>query len=39
MNYNYELKCIELENKKNPQKADSAEFRKEIVEKIENEIN
>lgn len=30
---------IELENKKNPQKADSAEFRKEIVEKIENEIN
>lgn len=30
---------IELENKKNPQKTDSAEFRKEIVEKIENEIN
>ncbi len=29
---------IELENKKNPQ-ANSAEFRKEIVEKIENEIN
>ena len=29
---------IELENKKNPL-ADAAEFRKEIVEKIENEIN
>ncbi len=29
---------IELENKKNPL-TDSAEFRKEIVEKIENEIN
>ncbi len=29
---------IELENKKNPL-ANSAEFRKEIVEKIENEIN
>ena len=30
---------IELENKKNPQKTDSSEFRKESVEKIENEIN
>ena len=28
---------IELENKKNPKK-DTAEFRKEIIEKIENEI-
>ena len=29
---------IELENKKNP-KTDTAQFRKEIVEKIENDIN